>query len=101
MKDVGIAIYSRAMAERISRRLAELGDFAALEAAHARWLAKRHDLDYLITEHDIGLPLVHRRGPDRGIRSRRRNAGGPPRLAGRRQLVATRGRAHAAPFLST
>ncbi len=62
VKDVGIAIYSRAMAERISRRLAELGDFAALEAAHARWLAKRHDLDYLITEHDIGLPLVHRRG---------------------------------------
>jgi hypothetical protein len=62
VKDTGIAIYSRAMAERISSRLAELGDFAALEAAHARWLAKRHDLDYLITEHDIALPLVHRRG---------------------------------------
>ena len=62
VKDIGIAIYSRAMAERISRRLAELGDFAALEPTRARWLAERHDLDYLITEHDIGLPLVHRRG---------------------------------------
>ena len=62
VKDIGIAIYSRAMAERVSSRLAELGDFAALKAAHARWLARRHDLDYLITEHDIALPLVHRRG---------------------------------------
>ena len=62
VKDIGIAIYSRTMAERVSSRLVELGDFAALEAAHARWLARRHDLDYLITEHDIALPLVHRRG---------------------------------------
>ena len=62
VKDIGIAIYSRAMAERVSSRLAELGDFAALEAAHAQWLAKRHDLDFLITEHDIALPQVHRRG---------------------------------------
>lgn len=62
VKDIGVAIYSRAIAERISTRIAELGDFAALEAAHARWLAKRHDLDYLITEHAIDLPLVHRNG---------------------------------------
>lgn len=62
VKDLGIAIYSRAMAERIRTRLAELGDFEALDAAHARWLARRHDLDYLITEHDVGLPLAHRRG---------------------------------------
>ena len=62
VKDIGIAIYSSAMAARISSRIAELGDFAALEPAHARWLAKRHDLDYLITEHAIDLPLVHRNG---------------------------------------
>ena len=62
VKDVGIAIYSRAIAARISSRIAELGDFAALEPAHARWLAKRHDLDYLITEHAINLPLAHRQG---------------------------------------
>ena len=62
VKDIGIAIYSRAMAARVSSRIAELGDFAALEPAHARWLAKRHDLDYLITEHDIALPMVHRNG---------------------------------------
>ncbi len=62
VKDVGIAIYSSVIAARISSRIAELGDFAALEPAHARWLAKRHDLDYLITEHAIDLPLVHRNG---------------------------------------
>ena len=62
VKDIGIAIYSSAMAARISSRIAELGDFAELEPAHARWLAKRHDLDYLITEHAIDLPLVHRNG---------------------------------------
>ena len=62
VKDIGIAIYSRAMAARVSSRIADLGEFAALEPAHARWLAERHDLDYLITEHDIALPLVHREG---------------------------------------
>ena len=62
VKDVGIAIYSRAMAERISSRIAELGDFAALRPSHARWLARRYDLDYLITEHDVALPLAYRRG---------------------------------------
>lgn len=62
VKDIGIAIYSSIIAARISSRIAELGDFAALEPAHARWLAKRHDLDYLITEHAIDLPLVHRNG---------------------------------------
>ena len=62
IKDIGIAIYSRAMAARVSRRLAELGDFSTLKPGHARWLARRHDLDYLITEHAIALPLVHRRG---------------------------------------
>lgn len=62
VKDIGIAIYSRAVAERVRSRIADLGDFAALEPAHARWLARRHDLDYLITEHDIALPLVHRHG---------------------------------------
>ena len=62
VKDIGIAIYSEAMAARVDSRIAELGDFAALAPAHARWLARRHDLDYLITEHDIALPLVHRNG---------------------------------------
>lgn len=62
VKDIGIAIYSSSMAARVSNRIAELGDFAALEPAHARWLAKRYDLDFLITEHDIALPLVHRNG---------------------------------------
>lgn len=83
VKDVGIAIYSRAMAERISSRIAELGDFAALRPSHARWLARRHDLDYLITEHDVALPLAYRRGAiavydlrDGGRMARRGSAAG-------------------------
>ena len=44
VKDIGIAIYSRAMAARVSSRLAELGDFSTLKSGHARWLARRHDL---------------------------------------------------------
>lgn len=50
------------MAARVSSRIADLGEFAALEPAHASRFAERHDLDYLITEHDIALPLVHREG---------------------------------------
>ena len=62
VKDVGIAIYSNRMAQRISSRVAELGDFSSLGPRRARWLARRHRLDYLITEHPIDLPLVHRNG---------------------------------------
>ena len=62
VKDIGIAIYSRAMAARVGNRIAALGDFSALEPAHARRLAERYDLDYLITEHPIALPLAHRNG---------------------------------------
>ena len=62
IKDIGIAIYSSRMAERVSNRIADLGDFASLSPRRARWLARRHRLDYLITEHAIDLPLVHRHG---------------------------------------
>ena len=62
LKDVGIAIYSSAAAERVAARKADLGDFFALDEARARYLARRYDLDYLIAEQPFDLPAAHRHG---------------------------------------
>ena len=62
VKDVGIAIYSSAVAERISNRRADLGDFAALDADRARQLARRYELHFLIAEHAFDLPAAYRHG---------------------------------------
>ena len=62
IKDAGIAIYSRDVAHDIARRIADLGRFEALDPPRARRLARRYDLDYLITEESIDLPLVRRFG---------------------------------------
>ena len=62
IKDIGIAIYSSDIANRVSSRIAELGDFSTLDPPRARRLARRYHLDYLITEHAIDLPLVHQQG---------------------------------------
>jgi len=62
VKDIGIAIYSSNIADRVSSRIAELGDFSTLDPPRARRLARRYQLDYLITEHSIDLPLVHQQG---------------------------------------
>ena len=62
IKDIGIAIYSRDMAHDMARRVADLGRFQALHPQHARSLARRYDLDYLISEESIDLPLARRFG---------------------------------------
>ena len=62
IKDVGIAIYSSAVAERVTTRRADLGDFGALDATHAQRLARRYDLDYLIAEQSFDLPPAFRHG---------------------------------------
>ena len=56
VKDTGVAIYSAAVAHRVSRRIAHLGDFDGLTEDHALSLADRYDLDFLITEHELSLP---------------------------------------------
>ena len=50
VKDSAIAIYSRDVAQRVVERTAAIGDFAALTPEHARALAAKYDLDYLVTE---------------------------------------------------
>ena len=63
IKDIGIAIYSREAAHDIAQRITDLGDFNTLEPDHARDLARRYDLDYLITKREVALPLTRRFGP--------------------------------------
>lgn len=60
VKDSAIAIYSRAVAGRVVERTAAIGDFAQLTAERAQSLASRYDLDVLVTEADLPLPLVYR-----------------------------------------
>ena len=59
-KDAAIAMYSRAIAQRVVERRRALADFAALTAPEARALAERYDLNYLVTEATLPLPEVYR-----------------------------------------
>ena len=59
-KDSAIAIYSRDVAGRFVERSAALANFELLTAERALDLARRYDLDYLVTETDLPLPVAHR-----------------------------------------
>jgi hypothetical protein len=59
-KDSAIAMYSRAMAQRVVERRRALADFSSLTAPAARALAERYDLHYLVTEAALPLPEVYR-----------------------------------------
>jgi hypothetical protein len=60
VKDSAVAIYSREIAVRYLERTRAIGDFNALTADAARQLAARYDLDYLVTENDLSLPVSYR-----------------------------------------
>jgi len=60
VKDSSLAIYSHDVAARFVERVPLLEDFPSLTAERARALADRYELDYLITEADLTLPLVYR-----------------------------------------
>ena len=70
VKDSALAIYSRDVASRVVDRTEAVGDFATLTADRARDLARRYDLDYLVSEADLQLPVAYRNGQFRiyGIR---------------------------------
>jgi hypothetical protein len=59
-KDSAVAMYSRAIAQRIVERRKALADFSGLTAATARELAARFGVDYLVTEAALPLPEVYR-----------------------------------------
>jgi len=60
VKDSAIAIYSRDVALRYTERMRAVGDFDQLTAERARDLAARYDLDYLVAEADLPLPVTYR-----------------------------------------
>jgi hypothetical protein len=59
VKDSAIAIYSRDVAQRVVERAAALGDFTALTPERARELAAKYDLNYLVTEGRLDLPVAY------------------------------------------
>jgi hypothetical protein len=60
VKDAAIGIYSRDVAARVVERLNAVRDFPALTPPQALALAARYDLDLLVSEHDLALPLAYR-----------------------------------------
>jgi len=62
VKDAAIAIYSRDVAMRVAERTRALDDFARMDAARAVSLASKYDLDYLVSDRPIDLPVVFRAG---------------------------------------
>jgi len=59
VKDSAIAIYSRDVALRVVERAAALRDFPALTADDARRLAEHYDVNYLVTESQLPLPIAY------------------------------------------
>jgi hypothetical protein len=60
VKDSALAIYSRDVATQFVDRVQAIGDFASLTPERARELARRYDLDFLVTEAELGLPVAYR-----------------------------------------
>jgi len=60
VKDSAVAIYSRDVAVRFLERVRASLDFNQMTADRARDLATRYDLDYLVMEKDLPLPVAYR-----------------------------------------
>jgi hypothetical protein len=60
VKDLALALYSRDVALEALRRIADVRDFDAFTPGQLRTLAARYDLDYLVVDRDVELPVVYR-----------------------------------------
>ncbi|MEO5740590.1 MAG: hypothetical protein ABIS29_08355, partial [Vicinamibacterales bacterium] len=60
VKDLALALYSRDVAVEALRRIADARNFDSLTPEQLRALAARYDLDYLVTERDVDLPVAYR-----------------------------------------
>lgn len=70
VKDAAIGMYDRDVAMRTAERLRELRNFAGLTPDEARSFGARYDLDFLVTEQDLKLPLAFESGTVRVYRLR-------------------------------
>jgi hypothetical protein len=57
IKDGAVGMYDRSAALRTRERVEALGDFTTLTTERARALSAQYDLDYLVSEHAMDLPL--------------------------------------------
>ena len=62
IKDSALAIYSSEIAGRVARRVDDIGDFSQLTEERAGVLARQYELDFLITERRLDLPVVYEVG---------------------------------------
>ena len=62
VKDAAIGMYDRRIAVRTDERIRAVPDFDALTEEDARRLAARYDLDYMVTERPLDLPLAFTSG---------------------------------------
>jgi hypothetical protein len=68
LKDAALGMYDRTVAMRTRDRIAQLSDFDNMNPADARRLAAAYDLDFLVTERALDLPVVFQSGPLRVYR---------------------------------
>jgi len=59
VKDAAIAIYSRDVALRYLDRQREMPRFDQMSVGRARELALVYDLDYLVAEQDLPMPIAY------------------------------------------
>jgi hypothetical protein len=70
LKDAALGIYDREIARRTNERMWLLKDFLDLTAEDARTIGAKYDLDYLIVEKTLNLPLAFESGALRVYRLR-------------------------------
>jgi hypothetical protein len=70
IKDGALGMYERSIAMRTRERVEAIGDFNALTSDKAAALSARYDLDYLVTDQELPLPLAFSSGAVRIYRLR-------------------------------
>jgi hypothetical protein len=60
VKDLALALYSREVAIEALDRIRDAQNFDALTIDQFRSLARTYDLDYLVVDRDVDLPLAYR-----------------------------------------
>ena len=60
VKDLALALYSREVAVEALRRISEAHGFGSFTPEQLRALAARYDLDYLVVDRELDLPLAYR-----------------------------------------